>query len=817
MPPVIVGPRCNRRVTCDASPNNARSESFIAVNPLDPYNMVASSKRFTDPAHYGFSLAAYTTFDGGEVWTDTLLPIQPGWGGTTDPAIGWDNAGNVFIIALPFSVSPDPNDLARVQDLLGVVAYKSSDGGRTWGAPTTIHPATHDDKQWCAGDISPASPFFGHVYVTWDGGAGGVEFARTTDHGGSWTGTAGQAAGSLILPGAELSDISVAADGTVYVVAMAGTDIVMTTSPDGGDSFAAPTTIVSGLTPITGAPPGFDFPVLPGGVFRVLTLPTGCAGSGGTFVVAWADQQDGDTHIYMRRSTNHGASFSGPASGKRMLTGGVASAPGMHEFHPQLANTPDGEIGCAFYLFGPHDGGEFPQSLIDVVFAASTNNGSTFPNRVTVTDTPWDPTVDAPHSHGTPETFIGEYFGLDATKNGFFPLWTDTRTGVQEIYFSRLAVNPADVYIRDSSTDVGDVPSPGYHWEYPDLIVRRAADVDLTTGANFVNLDLLHDGVTDHFIYGRVHNRGPNTARNVRLSVVVGNYPSLVGLPGAEFRYPQDWYPRDWDTAALQSNHLDLGESPPVEIADGDVAYLGPVQWHAADIPVEGTWHPCLLIEARCDNDDSAGGASGCDVDGDPDPCVYGSYFWGDNNVTQRNLSYADVSSATAALIELPFVVGSVWSVAKYLDVIVDKGRELARVPMTLRMELLTVPTTPPARECPPGELVFVEGGRVVVRCGDCDVGELVTAPGTIWKAHCPPADRAPDIGHGAVKVGKTWNLHHPRSTVGFSVQPGELRKMTISFTAPSGLSKDRRPVVRIYQRNDKKLITGSVNLEVVP
>jgi hypothetical protein len=181
-------------------------------------------------------------------------------------------------------------------------------------------------------------------------------------------------------------------------------------------------------------------------------------------------------------------------------------------------------------------------------------------------------------------------------------------------------VNPADVYIRDSSADVGDVPSPGYHWEYPDLIVRRAADVDLTTGANFANLDLLRDGVTDHFIYGRVHNRGPNTARNVRLAVVVGNYPSLVGLPGAEFRYPQDWYPRDWDTAALQSNHLNLGESPLVDIANGNVAYLGPVQWHAADIPKEGTWHPCLLVEVRCDNDDSAGGTSGCDVDADPNP-----------------------------------------------------------------------------------------------------------------------------------------------------------------------------------------------------
>ena len=63
MATVIHGPRFNRRVTCDSDPENARSESDLAVNPLNPYNMVGSSKRFTDIAGYAFSLAAYATFD----------------------------------------------------------------------------------------------------------------------------------------------------------------------------------------------------------------------------------------------------------------------------------------------------------------------------------------------------------------------------------------------------------------------------------------------------------------------------------------------------------------------------------------------------------------------------------------------------------------------------------------------------------------------------------------------------------------------------------------------------------------------------------
>jgi hypothetical protein len=31
-------------------------------------------------------------------------------------------------------------------------------------------------------------------------------------------------------------------------------------------------------------------------------------------------------------------------------------------------------------------------------------------------------------------TFIGEYFGLDASGKAFYPLWTDTRQGYQQLW-----------------------------------------------------------------------------------------------------------------------------------------------------------------------------------------------------------------------------------------------------------------------------------------------------------------------------------------------------------------------------------------------
>jgi hypothetical protein len=748
---VVAGPRANVRVTCDSSPSNDRSESTLVANPTNPYNMVGSSKRFTNPQTYAFSLAAYATFDGGQSWTEAApLGLLAGWDGISDPTVAWDDVGNAFLIGLPFT-GPEP---------MAIAVYKSTDGGLTWSAPNLIHSAAGDDKQSAAGDVNPASPHHGNVYIAWDG-PGGLLFARTTDHGGTWEGTAASpAVGASLAPGSFAPQVVVAVDGTVHIFFLTN-DLEVVTSTDGGDSFSAPAVVASGIT--------FLPSPLPGGTFRTPTVSTACAGAGaGDLVVAWPDYRQGAARIYYRRSTNAGQQWHGSASGDPLLTGAAVSANDQHEFQPQLASTPRGDIGCDFYLFGPKGG---PTPLIDVVLAVSTDNAEQFVDRATVTDKPWDPTVDAVWAHGNPNvTFIGDYFGLGSSRLGFFPFWMDTRTGTQEMFTSRLAVRPADIYIRDSSSDIGAVPSPGYHWEAPDLIVRRQPDGN----ANFVNQDLLRDGVTDHYIYGRVTNTGPNAAENVTLAVTVGNYPSLIGLPGAEFRYPQDWYPGDWQTPALQGRHLYLGESPAVAtLGVGAVQILGPIQWPAAQIPQEGTWHPCLLAEARANNDDSAGGPDGAPLSLNPGTCDYGCYFWGDNNICQRNLSYAHLSEAEEDLLELPFLIGSPFSKARLVEVIVHKGAKLEDVPMHLRAE--------PVKQG--GERPQAHDARI----------------------------------HGAEQDGESWQLTRSRAAVGFVTKPGQVHRMLLQVKLPRSLDLDGPTRIEIFQRNDGRVITGSVQLEIVP
>jgi hypothetical protein len=294
----------------------------------------------------------------------------------------------------------------------------------------------------------------------------------------------------------------------------------------------------------------------------------------------------------------------------------------------------------------------------------------------------------------------------------------------------------------------------------------------------------------------------------------VGNYPSLIGLPGAEFRYPQDWYKADWDqTLALR--HLDLGETAPANLAAGVQQIVGPIVWPAAQIPDETTWHPCLLAEVRTDNDDSAGGATACDIPADPDPCAYGAYFWGNNNVCQRNLTYAPVPLHMETRIAFPFVIGSPWSRARFIEVIVDKGEVLAGTPMTLVVEPID-PKRKAGPATPQTEYVLVDGGRVVIREGNRQVAEIFGYPGTILRPGTVGDDVGDvEMGVGATKVGQEWRLTQARAAVGLPVAPGEMRRVTLSFTTSGTLKAGSRPRLRIFQRNDRRITTGGVTLEL--
>ena len=462
----------NTQVTFDSIKNNARSESNIAINPNNPLQIVAASKRFVNITDYNFSLATEYSPDGGQNWHNSVALATPGFTVMTDPTLAWDDSGNVFLVGLAGTLNPPPPPPDLFQTTTGIVVYKSTDAGKTWSPPITIAGTASSggtggaDKQWAAGDTNPASPYHGNIYAVWDNlTTGGMAFMRTQNGGATWigagSGASATAAGSSIATGTAYPEIDVSADGTVYVVAT-GADsfgdaaIIMLVSNDGGDTFQpSPTLPASGITTLSQelTPSSSGFPVFPGGTFRVLTDPTACS-VGPSVYVAWADYREGISRIYYAHSIDAGNTWTTGTSGQSLLSASILSGLANYQhFHPQIVVDPNGVVGCTFYEFGPK-----PSTyLIDVILSQSFDKGATF-NYFIVTDQAWDPTVDAPLAEGYADTtFIGDYFGLDASSGGFYPLWTDTRTGVQELFTQLFPEKGIEFVIQQSTVSQDQV------------------------------------------------------------------------------------------------------------------------------------------------------------------------------------------------------------------------------------------------------------------------------------------------------------------------------------------------------------------------
>jgi len=302
----------NVQATQSTSAKQARSESNLVINPLNSNHLVGASKKFIEPEQYRFTLAAIVSLDGGASWKEAQpFTLLPDWDGISDPALAWDEEGNIYLVALPFPPPTDP------RDTLGIAVYKSGDGGLTWGNPKMIHSSTGDDKQWATSDLNASSPYYGRVYAAWDDGSV-LRFARTSDHGQTWRGVGQTPINQTSLATDSFApEISVAPNGHVFIVywnrSTTGTkQLKFLKSTDGGGTFSAPQVVATPIIDLESVfPKTGGWSQFPGSTFRVLTVATGCAGANGEILVAWADareQYEGKpvSRIYYRRSPDGG-------------------------------------------------------------------------------------------------------------------------------------------------------------------------------------------------------------------------------------------------------------------------------------------------------------------------------------------------------------------------------------------------------------------------------------------------------------------------------------------------------------------------------
>ena len=74
---------------------------IMTLSVYCPLSVNRSTTEVSNPAVYLFKLGAIYAFDGGKTWSESELPLKPGWDGMSDPTVAFDTFGNAFVVGGP--------------------------------------------------------------------------------------------------------------------------------------------------------------------------------------------------------------------------------------------------------------------------------------------------------------------------------------------------------------------------------------------------------------------------------------------------------------------------------------------------------------------------------------------------------------------------------------------------------------------------------------------------------------------------------------------------------------------------------------------
>jgi hypothetical protein len=396
--------------------------SNVVVGFNDSQNALLALTAAADLTGYGYST------NGGQSFTDGgVLPNAPAFINLGDPWLGTDRSGSFYYSNLMINGTTGDLDV-------GVA--KSTDGGKTFSAPTLVSPSNdlfyEGDKDSLAVGPNPAALTKDNVYVAWDDFFAdqnfniffGLPVARSTDGGKTWqvsyADKVPEDAGGCSFTQYIGATPAVASDGTLYVAAEKisvddpGCEGLAPTfsewifkSTDGGQTWNAG----KQLATVTEIPNG-AIDLGPGMLMRDIEFPTIAVTPPGNVYVAWNDAQSGRSHIRLAYSTNSGSTWN--------LTW-ATSSPG-NQVQPALSADKSG-LHLLYYQKNPDD-------TLDAVVANSPNATSAFSqSRVTSTSFPgvftapqFDPII-AP-------AYMGDYIGNVSYGSHQYFAWGDNRDTV---------------------------------------------------------------------------------------------------------------------------------------------------------------------------------------------------------------------------------------------------------------------------------------------------------------------------------------------------------------------------------------------------
>lgn len=423
---------------------NAKTETWMAINPLNPANLIATSNDNAFLGGFqGFRMTAFVTKDGAKTWSHKPTPANSGqWFTPTgtqatifDPAIAFDTKGHVYY-AYGFSETSWGNE-EKDTEKNGVFVVKSTNGGDTWDGltdhgPNGIVAITTDafknsgnpfhDRYTLSVDLSETSPYKDNIYIAWRvfRGLDGIVISKSSNGGETWSpyrrlAIGGQAPQPMTGPNGELYVTWIDVDWNGFSKAM------FIKSTDAGNSFGSPMEVqrvasigtrhpVSGRNTLT-TKQGIRVSSVP-----QLAIDNSNSPYRGTVYVVQAGRESatGPYGIYLAKSTNEGATW---VKNQRIDNSTIRN----DMFFPSISVDPKTGMVSVLYYSSQND----PNNVgVDAYVAISNDGGTTWqhlrvsPNTIFLNS---PNTVMAQGGDGN--VYWGDYTHIVSFDNKVYPLY----------------------------------------------------------------------------------------------------------------------------------------------------------------------------------------------------------------------------------------------------------------------------------------------------------------------------------------------------------------------------------------------------------
>lgn len=430
--------QCNGAPQLGVLYRNSESEPHLAVNPLDPANMIAGWHQDRWSSGGAQSLGAAYTTDGGVSWTQVVIPFTRCSGAAarsagdyergSDPWISFGPTGTAHYMALVTDRSVNAN---------AMVTARSTDGGNTWSAPVAIARMPAQDpvlrSLFHDKNTLTADPFDERlVYATWTlfrTGITSLVFARSTDGGLTWSkpapiatmgGGVGSSEKTVFRQGAQ---IVVLPDGTLVnaffrllfddATGRVTNDQAILRSTDKGRHWTRLDTRVAPFESASAVDPELGIPVRDASGLPSIAVNPGS----GEIYIAWQDRNANSAGLvgaFVARSNDGGLTWSEPL---RVNQGTSAD---VQAFLPTVAVSADGTVGVLFYDFRNDVPGDAPLSTDVFLSRFSHELGFLDERRLTASSFDMRQMVIT----GSRGFFPGDYVGLASAGGDFVAAFT---------------------------------------------------------------------------------------------------------------------------------------------------------------------------------------------------------------------------------------------------------------------------------------------------------------------------------------------------------------------------------------------------------